>query len=55
MSRLMNLDAPEEPKQKAQKEQEALHKDRDCINCIKFFDCKGKTRGTNCMHYEVRK
>ena len=31
-------------------------KDKECINCQKFFDCKGKMRGvTNCINFEEYK
>lgn len=32
-----------------------LIKDKECVSCTKFFDCKGKPRGTNCINYEERK
>lgn len=32
-----------------------LVKDRECIHCNKFFDCKGKPRGTSCLNFEERK
>lgn len=30
-------------------------KDRECIHCEKFFDCKGKENNKPCLHYEERK
>lgn len=32
-----------------------LVKDRKCIYCKKFFECKGKPRGVNCILFEERK
>lgn len=33
-----------------------LVKDRECLHCRRFFDCKGKPKGTrNCINYEERK
>lgn len=31
-----------------------LVKDRECIHCNKFFECKGKPRGTLCVNIEER-
>lgn len=30
-------------------------KDRECIKCKKFFECKGKDKNTPCLHFEERK
>ena len=31
-------------------------KDKECINCEKFFDCKGKPEGVkNCLNFTERK
>lgn len=30
-------------------------KDRDCINCVHIFDCKGKPSDKPCLNYEPRK
>ncbi len=30
-------------------------KDRECISCKHFFDCKGKPKGALCINYEKRK
>jgi hypothetical protein len=33
-----------------------LVKDRDCIRCRKFFECKGKPKGNGaCVNFEERK
>jgi hypothetical protein len=32
-----------------------LVKDRGCIHCEKFFECKGKPRGALCVNFEERK
>lgn len=32
-----------------------LIKDAECIKCKKFFECKGKTRGTACINFVERK
>lgn len=32
-----------------------LVKDRSCIKCNKFFECKGKPRGALCVNFEERK
>ena len=35
------------------KDKPDLVKDKECINCQKFFECKGKKRGvTNCVNFE---
>ena len=34
---------------------EKLIKDRECISCKRIFNCTGKTRGTNCIHFIERK
>lgn len=33
---------------------ELIH-DKECLHCKKFFECKGKPRGTICVNYEERK
>jgi hypothetical protein len=31
-------------------------KDKECIKCEKFFDCKGKPKGVKqCLNFEERK
>lgn len=35
--------------------QEEQVKDRECLKCKKFFDCKGKPRGTRCINFEERR
>lgn len=30
-------------------------KDRECIRCEKFFDCKGKGKPTPCLNFQERK
>jgi hypothetical protein len=30
-------------------------KDRECIHCKKFFECKGKESKNPCLHFEERK
>ena len=33
-----------------------LKKDRECIHCERFFDCKGKPEGVKlCVNFEERK
>ena len=32
-----------------------LVKDRECIKCEKFFDCKGKPENKICIYFEQRK
>lgn len=32
-----------------------LVKDRECIYCSKFYNCKGKPKGIACVMYEPRK
>lgn len=33
-----------------------LVKDKECIQCNKFFDCKGKPKGNGpCVNFEERK
>jgi hypothetical protein len=32
-----------------------LVKDRECIKCEKFFDCKGKPQKTRCILFTPRK
>lgn len=37
-------------------ESEKLKKDRECIHCVKFFDCPGKPPEVkNCIQYIERK
>lgn len=57
MSRMTDREDLEEKKPRTIKEKqpEELRKDRDCISCARFFGCKGKPRGINCINYEVRK
>lgn len=30
-------------------------KDRECIKCKRFFNCKGKDKKEPCLHFEERK
>lgn len=30
-------------------------KTRECIHCVKFFECDGKEKDEPCLHYEERK
>lgn len=30
-------------------------KDKECIRCKKFFECKGKETKNPCLHFEERK
>jgi hypothetical protein len=30
-------------------------KDKDCIYCKKFFECKGKDTKSPCLHFEDRR
>lgn len=32
-----------------------LRKDRNCIGCKRFFDCKGKPHGNPCLNKEEEK
>ena len=32
-----------------------LIKDRECLHCKHFFECKGKPRGVSCVNFEERK
>lgn len=35
---------------------EKLKKDKECLHCEKFFDCKGKPEKiTNCLNFEKKK
>ena len=35
---------------------EELKKDKECLHCEKFFDCKGKPREIKeCLNFEERK
>jgi hypothetical protein len=37
-------------------EMEKLLKDKECLHCDKFFDCKGKPEGVkNCLNFTERK
>lgn len=37
------------------KEKEEFHKDKNCFDCKRLFECKGKPRYiTNCVSYEKR-
>lgn len=36
------------------KEQQLIH-DRECMKCKRYWNCKGKEKGTNCVYYEGRK
>lgn len=44
-----------EPKKKTEQKQEEKIKDRECINCLDFFDCPGKPRGVSCNMIKERK
>ena len=38
------------------KDKPDLVKDKECINCNRLFDCKGKMRGvTHCINFEQYK
>lgn len=30
-------------------------KDKECIRCEKFFECKGKEKDKVCLHFKERK
>lgn len=32
-----------------------LIKDRECIKCERFWDCKGKPRGVSCVTFTPKK
>lgn len=44
-----------EPKKKKEKPQEEKIKDRECINCLDFWECTGKPRGIMCNKIKERK
>lgn len=32
-----------------------MMKDKECLHCKKFFECKGKEKPKPCLHFEERK
>ena len=37
-------------------EEKKLHKDRECIHCERFFECKGKPKEVDvCLQYKERR
>ena len=36
------------------KGEEQLIHDRECTKCKRYWNCKGKVKGTNCVYYEER-
>lgn len=40
---------------KAEAKEPECIKDKECFSCAKFFNCKGKPRGIQCLHYKERK
>jgi len=35
-------------------DKEKLIKDTECIHCARFFDCEGKPKGSECLHFLKR-
>ena len=32
-----------------------MAKDKECLQCTKFFNCTGKEKGKACLHFKPRK